>query len=211
VAIKVNKLSFWKRIGVRVLAMGYRLAIRTIRIRMTDRTRAFLAEQPRGALFLFWHNRLLLAVAGFWKYGKSIPLTVLTSASKDGAIVEVAVEVFGIETVRGSSSRRAFEATRELFAAMGEGRNLVITPDGPRGPIYTVKMGTAQIATSHAPAIYLFGFNVDRCWQLKSWDRFIIPKPFAVIDVDIEKLEPGVAWDQEQLRVKMAALTRDVL
>jgi hypothetical protein len=209
VPTKVNILSFPKRIGIRLVAVGFAVLIRTLRFRMTDRTRAFLAEQPRSALILFWHNRLLLALAGFSRHAKGIPLTVLTSASKDGAIVAEAVAAFGIETARGSSSRRAFEATRELFAAMAAGRNLVITPDGPRGPIYTVKQGTASVAAAHSKTVYLFGFNINRCWRLKSWDRFIIPMPYATIDVDVEKLDAGAELDPEQLRIKMVALTAD--
>jgi lysophospholipid acyltransferase (LPLAT)-like uncharacterized protein len=187
----------------------FRVLIWTLRIRLSDRTRAFVAENPTSNLILIWHNRLALALASFYRKGGGLPLTGLVSASGDGAILAEVMHAFGIETARGSSSRRAMEATRELFVSLDAGRNIVITPDGPRGPIYTVKSGAADIGSDHAKAVCLMSFNCKRCWRFKSWDRFMVPKPFATIDVDVEILEGGIGADKEVLQTKMLALNAD--
>jgi hypothetical protein len=185
----VRQLSFFSRLGIRIAVFFFRLIILTLRLRVTPRGREFLAAQPASSLFLIWHNRLALALAAFARLGEEIPLTGLVSASGDGAILAEVMHAFNIQTVRGSSSRRAMEATRELIAVLAAGRNVVITPDGPRGPMYTIKEGTAQVGREHAQGIYVLAFNCTRAWQLKSWDKFMFPKPFATLELDVEKIE----------------------
>ena len=163
----IRQLPFFKRLGVRFGVFIFRLLILTLRVKMDDKTRAFFAQQPRRSLCLIWHNRLALALSAFIRVGKGIPLTGLVSASGDGAVLAEVMHAFGIRTVRGSSSRRAVEAAKELLTEMAAGRNAVITPDGPRGPLYQVKEGTAEIGRAHAQAVYVVGLNCQNVWQLK--------------------------------------------
>jgi lysophospholipid acyltransferase (LPLAT)-like uncharacterized protein len=188
VAATVNHLSFPKRIAVVSIAFAFRLIIWSLRVRITQRARDLIASRPTSSLIFMWHNRMLLGLCAFQRVGRSVPLTVLVSASRDGAIVAAVLRAFGMQSVRGSSSRRAVAATRELLQRIGAGRNVIITPDGPRGPIYSVKQGTADLTRRHAPAIYILGLKCSGVWQLKSWDRFMIPKPFAKLDLDVETI-----------------------
>lgn len=188
--------------------VSFRLLILTLRIRLTPAMRQFLAEQPQSCLILLWHNRLSFALATFARVGKGIPLTGLVSASADGAILAEIMHAFGIQTARGSSSRRAAPATRELLAALEAGRNVVITPDGPRGPVYTVKAAAAELGSAHARAIYVVGLNCDRTLRLNSWDRFMFPRPFARLEIDIEKINVADAPDAATLQAKLIALNR---
>ena len=158
----------------------------------------YLSGNPRGTLILVWHNRLALALAALWRVGKKIPLTGLVSASGDGAVLAEVMGAFGVNTVRGSSSRRAVEATRELLAALQAGRNGVITPDGPRGPVYTVKEGVVELANAHARGLYVVGLNSSDCWKMRSWDGFMIPKPFSKLVVEIKKIETPTSSDELQ-------------
>lgn len=182
----VGSLPLAKRILISIGILWVRLLGWTIRVELSPRAMALLKERPSGTLFLLWHNRLALALIAFSRYGRHLPLTGLVSSSRDGAILAQVMHAFGIETVRGSSSRRAVEATRELFAALQKGRNIVITPDGPRGPCYKMKEGTSQIAQAHASATYLLGLHVSSSWKARSWDGFIVPRPFATLRVDVQ-------------------------
>jgi lysophospholipid acyltransferase (LPLAT)-like uncharacterized protein len=189
-------------------AIFFRLIILTMRVRLTPRAQEFLSSKPKSCLVLIWHNRLSLALAGFSRKGRRIPLTGLVSASGDGAYLAEVMHAFGVQTARGSSSRRDMEATRELIAAIDAGRNIVITPDGPRGPIYTVKTGAVEVGRGHAKAICLVGLNCNRVWQLKSWDKFMFPKPFSVLELDIEKIETTEEFSAESLQARLNQLNK---
>jgi len=184
-----HRLSFSKRICVAITAFLFRLVIFTLRVRISQRARELIASRPASSLIFMWHNRMLLGLCAFSRAARGIPLTVLVSASRDGAIVVEVLRAFGMQHVRGSSSRRAVQATRELLHEIDAGQNVLITPDGPRGPIYSVKEGTADLTRRHAPAIHVLGLKCSSVWQLKSWDRFMIPKPFARLEMDVETIE----------------------
>jgi lysophospholipid acyltransferase (LPLAT)-like uncharacterized protein len=208
VPVAVRHLTFRKRVVVQLIASSFRLIIASLRVRATPRVKELIAARPTSSLIFMWHNRMLLGLSAFTRVGKSVPLTILISASRDGAIAEAVVQSFGMQIVRGSSSRRAVEATRELLTAVEAGRNVLITPDGPRGPIYSVKEGTAELARRHAPAIYVLGLKCSSVWQLKSWDKFMIPKPFSILELDAEKIESVDGFTVEQMQQTLDRLNQ---
>jgi len=107
----------------------------------------------------------------------------MISASRDGEYISNIVKLFGVRTVRGSSSRKAAEALRGAIVALEEGTNLIMTPDGPRGPRYKLSKGPIMLASKTGIPILPLGINYSAYWELKSWDRFRIPKPWASIDM----------------------------
>jgi hypothetical protein len=104
---------------------------------------------------------------------------VLASRSNDGDVVSNFMGRFGLEAVRGSSSRGGAEALRLLARSLGEGRDAVVVPDGPRGPRETVKPGLVALARVSGAPIVPVALGASRSWRLRSWDEFSIPKPFA--------------------------------
>jgi lysophospholipid acyltransferase (LPLAT)-like uncharacterized protein len=195
---RIRKLPFFKYLGVMIGVFVFRLLILTLRVRATPRAKALLGGTPRATLLLLWHNRLALALVTAQKKFRRLNLTALVSASHDGAALALIMKSFRIRTARGSSSRRAVEATRELISALAQGRNVAITPDGPRGPVYQVKAGTAELAASHTSSVYIVGLKASRFWQLRSWDKFIVPKPFATVTIDVEKVEAEISKEKIQ-------------
>jgi lysophospholipid acyltransferase (LPLAT)-like uncharacterized protein len=133
----------------------------------------------KPVIFALWHNRIFAMPYTKPTLSKSREVCVLTSASKDGAILENAVRVFGLSAVRGSSSRRGAAALVALRRKLTSGATVTITPDGPKGPRYKA---------SGVP-IVVVSVNFSRCWRLKTWDRFCVPKPFSTVMV---KLEDGI-------------------
>lgn len=139
---------------------------------------------PGPVIYCLWHNRIFTMPAAWKKAcGKHRRAVVLTSASHDGAALARAVGVFGIGSVRGSTSRRGVAALVGMRKALREGLDSCITPDGPRGPRHALQPGIVKLAeTSGAPLIPLRVEYPD-CWELKTWDRFAIPKPCSKVRV----------------------------
>jgi lysophospholipid acyltransferase (LPLAT)-like uncharacterized protein len=136
-------------------------------------------------IFCTWHNRLpfcILLYHGFVRHHK-LPnrLAAIVSASKDGGVVARILEHFGVQPVRGSSSRRGAQALLEMTSWLERGYDVAITPDGPRGPCYQVQHGAISLAQVSGLPVVPAVYNLKWKIRLKSWDRFQIPLPFASI------------------------------
>ncbi|MFU8893962.1 MAG: lysophospholipid acyltransferase family protein [Luteolibacter sp.] len=135
-------------------------------------------------IFALWHD-CIFTVPPVWRtwIGHHRHAVVLTSASKDGAVLEAALAGFGIGAVRGSSSRRAVAGLIGLRQAMRAGSDTCITPDGPKGPRHVCQPGVIKLAqTTGSPIIPIrCGFSSMR--RLNTWDRFILPLPFSAVRV----------------------------
>jgi lysophospholipid acyltransferase (LPLAT)-like uncharacterized protein len=133
------------------------------------------AQPKRPCLWGLWHETILMSV---W-YHRDQDVHAMISPSRDGELIATIGKFFGYTSVRGSSSRGGREATVEMVSVLKAGKGCAITPDGPRGPRRQAKMGAVQIARQAGCPIVAFGFAAEHCWRLRSWDRFIIPKPFS--------------------------------
>jgi lysophospholipid acyltransferase (LPLAT)-like uncharacterized protein len=156
-----------------------RLLARTLRYRVG----ASIPDFPDGpVIFALWHNRLCLSMKVFESIRRREPqarLAALASASKDGAFLSSILQNFGVQPVRGSSSRRGPQALLELTSWAQKGYHLAVTPDGPRGPCYKVHDGI--IALAQITGMPIIPYSCDLRWKIrvKSWDRFQIPIPFS--------------------------------
>ena len=136
--------------------------------------------QQEPFLFSFWHNRILMMPYFYQKYLGGRKLTVMMSASRDGQMMVEVARSFGISGARGSSSRHAFRAQIQLVHELkNSGSDVAVTPDGPRGPRYQIQHGILQLAESSGLAILPVTYHLSDKWEMGSWDRFQIPKPFA--------------------------------
>jgi hypothetical protein len=130
-------------------------------------------------LFAFWHAQMLPLLAVHRDEGAA----VLISGHRDGEIVARVALGLGFTALRGSSSRAAAGALRAMTRALREGRDVGVTPDGPRGPARHFAPGPLIAAHHSGAPIILIGVAMDRAWRLHSWDRFCIPQPFARVVV----------------------------
>ena len=162
-----------------------KMLARTLRMEVRDDCGIGLTE---GALppviYVLWHNRFFVVPAAWCRLcGGHRRTVVLTSASRDGDMVARAMAVFGLDAVRGSSSRRAVAALVGLKRALQEGFDVCLTPDGPRGPRYQVQPGFIKLAQATGAPVIPIHVRFSSAWRLKTWDRFVIPKPFSRVDV----------------------------
>lgn len=132
-------------------------------------------QRGEHLILAFWHDQLLLMVKGYRGPGSKI----LISASKDGELIARVMHYFGQNAVRGSSSRGARSAFKELLTLAKEDVDLVITPDGPKGPRHELKEGVVQLARLGGRPVIPMAFVCSRGYRFASWDRFLLPLPFG--------------------------------
>jgi hypothetical protein len=162
----------------------------TMRVHMTDRggrmEQLLVREEP--VIYALWHNAVLGFMQVTMRQSFKRERVVLTSASKDGAALEALVKVFGFGAVRGSSSRRSRAALMGLLRAVRNGRDVGITPDGPRGPRYVVQPGVIKLAQATGVPIVPLSMSCGWCWRLNTWDHFRIPLPFGRIHITVHEV-----------------------
>lgn len=129
--------------------------------------------------FSLWHGHLLPLL---WLH-RGEGVIIVISEHKDGEIVARIAQNLGYGLIRGSTTRGGTRALIQLTRALQEGRDVAITPDGPRGPAETVAPGTIAAAQRSGVPVLPTLAHCDRAWRLRSWDRFMIPKPFARLSV----------------------------
>jgi len=184
----------------------------TVRYRISD-PHNLLANTPRHPLiFVFWHNRIFLTPHLFRKYWRPRGherVAVLISRSKDGQLLADVLAAFGLRCVRGSSSRGGQAALLELKSLLAAGYDIGITPDGPRGPKYTLQPGCIGLAQLTGAPIVPISYDLAHKITLKSWDAFMIPLPFTTCHLRLgapvtipptDEVEPHRAALEAQLR-----------
>lgn len=161
-------------------------------------------------IFCLWHNRLAISMAVHRRHPRK--LAALVSASKDGALLAAVLQAFGVEHVRGSSSRRGPQALLELTSRAERGYDLAVTPDGPKGPPYVAKGGAIALAQLTGLPIIPVTCNTGWKISLKSWDRFQIPLPFSFCEIILKQpiLVPHDADEikREELRTALETSLR---
>lgn len=170
------KLRWIVRVGVvllRALASTWR--VETVHGEPLARAR----RENRRVLFTLWHGELLPLL---W-HQRGTNVAIVISEHRDGEIIARIAEALGYSTVRGSTSRGGSRALIGLVRAIDGGRDGAITPDGPRGPAHVFAPGAAVAAQRTGALILPIRAEASRAWRLKSWDRFLIPKPFARVRV----------------------------
>jgi Kdo2-lipid IVA 3' secondary acyltransferase len=169
-----------------LIAFGYWLLqiwARTLRYEVDDRAGVIGKPVRENYIAALWHNRLLLISFALKKFLPQRPGAGLISASRDGDLIADLTQRFGFEVVRGSSSRLGASALRELENVLASGHDVLITPDGPRGPAYELGPGIVFLAQKTGAAVVPINMEYSGCWRVNSWDGFILPRPFARVRV----------------------------
>ncbi len=201
-----EKLSIRQRLGLALIPPVAAVLIRLLgfTLRYVD-----LAEPgvkpgyaiPGPTVFAFWHRSLLACAYRF----RNLNIAILISSSFDGELIARTVERLGYRAIRGSSSHGGAAGLRNMQLAYLAGHRCAFTADGPRGPAWVAKPGVAYLANSvggpprlgpdavQATGTWVGCFYAlpDNAWQLKSWDRFLIPKPFTRVVLTWPKHVPA--------------------
>jgi len=194
-----------------LIAFGFyllRILGRTLRYEIDDR--AGIVGKPARENFIgaLWHNRLLVFPIILRRFFPDRAGAALISASRDGDLLTDAIHRFGFDVVRGSSSRLGASALFQLGDELKAKRDIVITPDGPRGPVYKLGQGIIFLAQTTGARVVPVNLEYSSCWRVKSWDRFIIPKPFSRVRVilgepqQVRSTSTPEEFEQERVRLE---------
>lgn len=175
------------------------LRVRHVRVHHLDAT-------PRY-IIAFWHECILGALHSRWRK----PTTAMISRSNDGEIVAKVVQLYGADTARGSSHRGGPAAMRELLRDVREGKNIAVTPDGPKGPRRVAKDGVVYAAKMTGLPVVPFHFTAKSKKRLRSWDRMIVPRPFSrAVYLYGEPIAVPRDGDVEEWRLKIETAMKDL-
>ena len=154
--------------------------LHTVRV-SAENVRAYRDRTSQGkpVIYTLWHGRLL--PMGFVHRNQGV--VGLASRSADGEYIARILQHWGFGVVRGSSSSGGDTAFRELIRHLRAGRSVAVTPDGPRGPRERLKPGVLQLAQLTGAPLVPLAAAATRAWWFESWDRFLVPKPFAQLHV----------------------------
>jgi hypothetical protein len=136
-------------------------------------------QKPGPEIYCFWHQCVLPCTV-YFRHARAV---ILISRSFDGELITRILRMFGYDAVRGSSSRGGREGLLGLKHILETGRTAIFTADGPLGPIYQTKMGPIKLAQMSGAPIGAFHLEPERAWTMRSWDHFLVPKPFTRIVV----------------------------
>jgi lysophospholipid acyltransferase (LPLAT)-like uncharacterized protein len=158
--------------------------------------RYFYIDKPKNGqlIAVSWHGELFITPQVYRDIYKSKKTSAIISKHRDGDFISKVLLFFKILPVRGSTNKGAISAIIESLRVLNRGDNLLITPDGPRGPRHSVNAGAISLAIKKKIPIMVVNFKASSYWQIDSWDRFVIPKPFSRVDIyhqvlDVNNLE----------------------
>lgn len=159
------------------------LLLKTCRIRITGIENLERSARNSPCILALWHNRIALVAHVLSKYTSKITYAAFISQSRDGEILAAFTKSYS----RGSAIRVAHNkrgcALKALIDHLKRRDDVILmTPDGPRGPCYEIKPGIIAAAQETQAKIIPFSWAASACWKLKSWDQFMIPKPFSTIE-----------------------------
>jgi len=155
-----------------------------IRLLYLTNRKKFVAPETlpsKNFIMACWHGELLMIPYAYTRYRKTPNVKLMISDHFDGSLIAYTLSKFGFGTVRGSSTRNAAKALIASIRELRAGSDLGITPDGPKGPRHVVADGIVVMAQKASVNIVLVEIKPSAYWQLNSWDKFIIPKPFGTI------------------------------
>ena len=176
-------------------------------IYLTNRKRFHLPEMVPNepVIFAFWHGDLLMQPYLYYQFRKIPKANVLISDHFDGQIIARIMRYFKLGTIHGSTTRGGAKVLIQGLKSLSEGYDIGITPDGPKGPRHEMSDGAVIMAQKRQTKVIVYSCVPSKFWQLSSWDRFTVPKPFGVIDfyssepIDVSGLE----MDEAKALIKM--------
>ena len=144
-----------------------------------------------------WHGELLMSPQAYRKIHKKHPASAIISSHFDGSLIASTLKMLSIRSLRGSSRNGAKQVLLQAFKSIKSGEEVLITPDGPKGPRHHMSDGAIGIALKSKLPVFVMNYRAEKYWQLNSWDRFVIPKPFTKVDFYLQSISlEGMELDE---------------
>lgn len=209
--IKHNWFQFKGRYLSYVIAYAGKYALKAIlctcRIHVQGLEKFIQTVSTKPCILMLWHSRLALVAEVFNTHAPQFIYTALISKSRDGAPLAHLVESYAAGRTIRVSHHSKHQALKQVIDNLRYKKEIIVfTPDGPRGPKCQVKPGIAMAARESKAAVIPFTWTADKMWQLNTWDRMMLPKPFSSIQVTIG--EPIDLDESEPLETSLSTLER---
>ncbi len=203
-AANLELKSLLTKLGELLIPPAASLLLRTVEITIVnDAVIDKLRKEHGGFICVFWHNRMIPLIWAKRNQG----IAAMVSPSRDGRLVASILKKFGYHPVEGSSNKKPVAGARSALRLLKEGRIVAIIPDGPRGPIYSVSPGAIILSQLSQKPILPATCLFSNWWELNSWDRLMIPKPFSKVVIgfgDPIIIPKNARVEEEQLNLKKA-------
>ena len=135
-----------------------------------------------------WHGELFMSPQAYRTVHKKHPASAIISSHFDGGLIAGTLQFLHIRPLRGSSRKGAKQVLLQAFKSIRQGEEVLITPDGPKGPRHSMSDGAIGLALKSKLPIFVMNYTAQNYWQLSSWDKFVIPKPFSKVDFYMQSL-----------------------
>lgn len=212
----LSTYSFKQRAAIHLADRAFFSLIKTIGTTLKYETEGFehldkTFAAGKSPIYVFWHNRIFPTAF----YFKNQKIVVMTSRSFDGEYIARFIKRFGYGSSRGSSTRGGIGALVEMIRISKAGLPTAFTIDGPKGPRYVAKSGACLLAKKTGNPVLPAIIESEKFWQIKSWDKLQIPKPFSRVKiifgepVYVEKNadDAQIEKSREELQTKLDELT----
>ncbi|AKF24076.1 hypothetical protein YH65_00620 [Sulfurovum lithotrophicum] len=159
-----------------------------------------------------WHGELFMSPQAYREIHKKQLASAIISSHFDGSLIAGTLKYLHIRPLRGSTKRGARQVLLQAFKSIKAGEEVLITPDGPRGPRHSMSDGAVGIALKSGLPIFIMNFMAENYWQLKSWDRFVIPKPFSKVDFYLQSISlEGMDFEEAKAFLSERMLEHTIL
>jgi len=157
-----------------------------------------------------WHGELFMSPQAYRDIHKKHPASAIISSHSDGSLIAGTLSLLKIRPLRGSTRKGAKQVLLQAFKSIKNGEEVLITPDGPKGPRHSMSDGAIGLALKSKLPIFVMNFKAKHFWQINSWDKFVIPKPFTQVDFYIQSVslkEMEIEEARQHLLEKMLKYT----
>ena len=199
---------------IQVILLPYVLSLIVRLIYLTNKKVFFHPKSVPNEPFILamWHGQLLMQALNYRKFKKNGHIKVIVSEHRDGQTIRKVVSHLGVGALEGSSTRGGAKVLIGAIKSIKKGIDVAITPDGPKGPIYEVADGIVAISHKTNAKILTCKIVPSKYWKMKSWDKFIIPKPFGTIKFYISEAFSieGLSMEESKKLIKSKLGKNDV-
>ena len=179
---------FLRKLGQVIIPPLVYILMRIIWVTTRKKFHYITEIDERQHVCVTWHGELLMSPQAYRHIHKKHPASAIISSHFDGALIARTLQFLNIRPLRGSTRKGARQVLLQAFKSIKSGEEVLITPDGPKGPRHTMSDGAVGIALKSKLPIFVMNYSANNYWQLGSWDKFVIPKPFTQVDFYIQSL-----------------------
>lgn len=203
---------FFRKVGVRVIPPVVYVLMRILWYTTSKKFHFITPISDTQHVCVTWHGELMMSTQAYRYIHNKHLASAIISAHFDGSLIAGTLAFLKIRALRGSSKKGAKQVLLKAFKSIKSGEEVLITPDGPRGPRHSMSDGAIGIALKSNLPIFVMNYTAQKYWQFGSWDKFVIPKPFTTIDFYMQSISlEGMTLTEAKVYLSKKMLDNTIL